>query len=257
MDLGLNGRTAIVCGGSSGIGLGCAQVLAGEGVTVWLVARNEDRLAAAAERIRKAGGRVRTIMADLSQPEAPVQIAEAVPSVNILVTNPGISPAGGLTDRAIWVPGVEAIVATSLDLIGRVLPGMRSRGYGRIVNITSSGAFEAGAALGFSGALRAAITHASASLAREVGGDGVTINNIAPGPVHSEGLEHFFARRAGELGCSVEDVRQSRLAAIPARRFADAAEVGAICAMLASPFAASVTGRSILMDGGANSNPFL
>lgn len=257
MDMGLNGRTAIVCGGSAGIGLGCARVLAGEGVTVWLVARNEDRLAAAAELILKAGGQARILVADLSQPETPAQIAEAVPGVDILVTNPGISPAGKLTDRAIWEPGVEVIVAAALDLIGRVLPGMRSRGYGRIVNITSSGAFEAGAALSFSGALRAAVTHASASLAREVGGDGVTVNNIAPGPVNSDGLEHFFTRRAGELGCSVEDVRQSRLAAIPARRFADSAEVGAICAMLASPLAASITGRTILMDGGANSNPFL
>lgn len=257
MDLGLQGKTAIICGGSSGIGLGCARALACEGATVWLVARNADRLAAAAKGIRRAGGRVEICVADLSQPKASLNIVKAVPGADILVTNPGMSPAGDLTDPKIWAPGIEAIVAATMDLIGRVIPGMQSRGYGRIVNITSSGAFEAGAALGFSGALRAALTHASASLAREVGADGVTINNIAPGPVQSDGLEHFFARRAGELGCGVDEIRRSRLEGIPAKRFAEPDEVGAMCAMLASPFAASITGRTILMDGGANSNPFL
>lgn len=257
MDLGLNGRTAIVCGGSSGIGLGCARALAGEGVHVWLVARSEDRLNAAAEAIRAEGGQADICVADLGAADAAECIAATVPGADILITNPGMSPAGQLTDAAVWSPGIDAIVGQTMGLIGRVLPQMRAQGFGRIVNITSSGAFEAGAALGFSGALRAALTHASASLSREVAGDGVTLNNIAPGPVQSDGLEHFFARRARELGTSVEDVRQARLASIPAKRFADAAEVGAICAMLASPLAASITGRTILIDGGANPNPFL
>ena len=257
MDLGLKGRTAIVCGGSSGIGLGCARALAAEGVHVWLVARTEARLTDAAESIRSAGGMAYIRVADLAAADAADRIVEAVPAADVLITNPGISPSGKLTDAGIWAPGIDAVVGQTMGLIGRVMPGMRERRFGRIVNITSSGAFEAGAALGFSGALRAALTHASASLSREVAEDGVTINSIAPGPVQSGGLEHFFARRAGELGCSVDEVRDARLANIPARRFADAAEVGAICAMLASPLAASITGRTILMDGGANPNPFL
>ncbi|MEM7547935.1 MAG: SDR family oxidoreductase [Pseudomonadota bacterium] len=258
MDLQLKNKTAIVCGSSAGIGYGCAQALANEGVRVWIVARDAQRLAKAADRIRaSSGGQVETIPADLATPDATQRIADAMPSPDILVTNPGVTPAGALTTADVWGAGADAIVGRTLALAGRMLPSMRARKFGRIINITSAGSFEAGPAIGLSGALRATLTHASATLAREVGPDGVTINSIAPGPVYSDGLDDYFARRAGELGLTPDEVRQRRLAQIPANRFATIEEIGAICALLASPISASVTGRTVLIDGGANPFPFL
>jgi 3-oxoacyl-[acyl-carrier protein] reductase len=257
LDLGLDGRLAVVCGASSGIGLGCARVLAAEGCRVVLVARNLERLRQAEATIRNDGGAASALAVDLGSADAPAKILAAAGAVDILVTNPGLSPAGNLTDPAIWPAGIAAIVAQTLGLIGAVVPSMRARRFGRIVNIASSGAFEAGAALGFSGALRAALIHAAASLARDFGPDGVTVNNIAPGPVRSDGLRAYFERRARETGRDVGAVLSERMASIPTRRFAEPEEIGRACAFLCAPSAASISGRTILMDGGANDYPFL
>lgn len=254
MDLGLQGRTALVCGGSSGIGLGIARALRGEGCEVILVARNEARLAAAADAL---GHGTRYLVQDLSAPDAAVSLAAAAGPVEILVTNPGINPAGDILDADTVTSATQTVAARTMSLIGAFLPAMQAKGWGRVLNITSSGVFAAGPALGLSGAVRAALTHLSASLSRQVAPDGVTVNCVAPGPVETEGLLEFLNRRARETGTDVETVRAERLATLPTGRFVGTEEIGAICAFLASTRAGSITGRTILADGGANAFPFL
>ncbi|MAQ83978.1 MAG: hypothetical protein CMH12_12175 [Maritimibacter sp.] len=253
MDLGIAGRRALVCGASAGIGFGCAQVLAAEGCEVIMVARDPGRLDAAVTQVPGARG----VVADLGEDGVEARLRDAAGPVDILVTNPGVSPAGSLTDAATVMDATRSVPAQTMALIGAFLPGMRAAGWGRVVNITSSGVFASGAALGLSGAVRATLTHMAASLAQEVAADGITVNCIAPGPVDTAGLQHFVERRARETGQSVAEVRAARLASLPTRRFSEPAEVGALCAFLASSLAANITGRTVLADGGANAYPFL
>ncbi|WP_425051583.1 SDR family oxidoreductase [Psychromarinibacter sp. S121] len=253
MDLGIAGRRALVCGASAGIGFACAKVLAEEGCKVVMVARDAARLDAAVAQIPGARG----VAADLGAEGVEARLLAEVGPVDILVTNPGVSPAGSLTDAATVMAATEAVPARTMALIGAFLPGMREGGWGRVVNITSSGVFASGPALGLSGAVRAALTHMAASLAQEVAPDGVTVNCIAPGPVDTAGLQHFVERRARETGQTIEEVRAARLASLPTGRFSEPDEVGALCAFLASGRAANITGRTVLADGGANAFPFL
>lgn len=257
MDMQLKGKTALVCGGSSGIGLGCAQALAREGVNIVIAGRDAGRLRSAVDAIARLGGSVRAVSVDLASAGAVQTLRGTAGDFDILLLNPGGSPAGDiLTVGDGWSRGIEQIVTRPMAIIEAYLPGMQTRKFGRVINITSSGVHFSNPGLGFSGALRAAITHAAANLARRVAPDGITVNSIAPGPVESAGLDEFLARRAKELGISTSEMRQQRLKDIPAGRFAGAAEIGAMAVFLASPLAASITGRT-MMDGGANPFPFL
>lgn len=253
MDLDINGKTALVCGGSSGIGLAVARALRREGCDVIIAARNKTRLEAAA----RALGGARILVQDLTKRDAARQLAADAGPVDILLTNPGVSPAGDILDPATVAGACEGITAGTMGLIAAFLPAMRAKGWGRIVNITSSGVFAAGPALGLSGAVRAALTHLTASLSRQVAPDGVTVNCVAPGSVDTDGFSEFIQRRADETGADIDQLRAERLASLPTGRFVEAQEIGALCAFLASPLAASITGRTILADGGANPFPFL
>ncbi len=179
--------------------MGCARVLAGEGVRVWLVARDAKRLAQACEAIRAFGRQADPIVADLAREDLADRIAAIMPAPNVLITNPGATPAGSLTEAAVWRAQAEAIVGCTLVLLDLVLPSIRDRGFGRIINITAAGAFEGSPAFGVAGALRATLTHASAMVACKIGPHGVTINSVAPGPVRSEGLDKHFECRAREF----------------------------------------------------------
>lgn len=258
MDMQLKGKTALVCGGSSGIGLGCAHALAAEGVNVVIAGRDAGRLQKAVDAIAGDGGLVRAVTVDLASPDAVTKLRAAAAAFDILLMSPGGSPAGDiLTIGSGWTSGIEQIVARPMAIIEAYLPGMQAKRYGRVINITSSGVHFTNPGLAYSGALRAAMTHATANLARRVAADGITINSIAPGPVESAGLHEFFERRAKELGVSVEEVRAQRLKDTPTGRFGEAADIGAMAVFLASPYAGSITGRTLLMDGGANPFPFL
>jgi len=258
MDLELNDKKALVCGASKGIGLACGKALAAEGAQVTLVARNRENLTRAVESIVKNGGQADLIVADLSEAGSATAIAAAFPEADIIVTNPGQSPGADiLAGDEVWESGIADIVSRPFSLVKQYLPYMESQQFGRVINITSSAVLTSHPGLAFSGALRAAFTHATTSLAHRVACHGITVNNLAPGPVDTEGLMQFFQRYAKETNRSLEAVKAERLAAIPTGRFVSLDEMGRQCAYIASPQTQSLTGKTILIDGGTNTYPFL
>jgi 3-oxoacyl-[acyl-carrier protein] reductase len=258
LDTKIAGKIALICGGSSGIGLACALALAAEGTHVRLVARNKQNLESAASIVNAVGGQTSFLCADLGEAKSTKAIYEAFPEVDILVTNPGVSPAGDLLGGGrLWSEGIDQIVTQPLALIDKYLPRMQRQGFGRVINITSSAVMFSGTHLAFSGALRSALTHAAASLAKQVAARGVTVNNVAPGPVESEGLQRYFERIAAEEGVDANVIRLRRLQSLPSGRFISPSEIGFVCVFLASPCSSNINGRTILVDGGANPNPFI
>ena len=258
MDLGIQRKRALICGASSGIGLACARALSAEGAEVWLVARGLGRLEQAVRDINGEGGKATAIVADLSNPESIDIIKGHLPDCDILITSPGGSPSADiLAGTQAWTDGINSMVVNLLDLINAYIDGMSSRKFGRVLNVTTSAVHIANPGLAFSGALRAALTHATTTLARRVAGQGITINNIAPGPVESDGLQGYFERRAKELDIDAASVRADRLLEIPSGRFAEAEEIGRLCAFMSSVHTRNITGRTLLVDGGSNPYPFL
>lgn len=258
MDLGLKNKKALVCAASAGIGLACAEALAAEGAHVTLVARSPDNLAGAVEAIVGNGGTADAIVADLGDEDAVITIAAALPEADIIVTNPGQSPGADILEgQEIWESGIGAIVAKPFSLISQYLPYMESQQFGRVINITSSAVLMSHPGLAFSGALRAAFTHATTSLARRVACHGITVNSLAPGPVDTEALMEFFERYARETSRTPEEVKAERLASIPTGCFVSLDELGRQCAYIASPHTKNLTGKTLLIDGGMNTYPFL
>ena len=269
MDLRLRGKTALVCASSKGLGRGCAEALAREGVSLVLVARGAEALEATAAAIRaETGVQVVTVATDITTPDGRAQAFDAsraltrnasasavagAPTFDILITNAGGPPTGDFLDfdDAAWHRALDANMLTPLALIRATLPGMCERGWGRIVNITSSSVKAPIPSLHLSSGARAGLTGVIAGVAREVAGRGVTINNLLPGAFATDRLLHSFAPRAAKAGVSVEEMTKRREAAIPAGRFGDAAEFGATCAFLCSAHAGYITGQNVLIDGGA------
>ncbi len=261
MDLGLRGKTALVCASSKGLGRGCAEALAREGVDLVLVARGAEALEATAEAIRaETGVNVVTVATDITTPDGRAQTLDASRALarepaayDIVVTNAGGPPTGEFLDfdHAAWQKALEANMLTPLALIKATVPGMGERGWGRIVNITSSSVKAPIPSLHLSNGARAGLTGVVAGVAREVAGRGVTINNLLPGAFATDRLLHSFAPRAAKAGVSIDEMTQQRRAAIPAARFGTAAEFGATCAFLCSVHAAYITGQNVLIDGGA------
>ena len=245
MNLQIAGTTALVTGGSKGIGFAIAEALVGEGVRVVMAARDERTLAAAAERL--AGGDVVTVAADVSSAKGVGDLVaaalERVGQIDILVSNAGGPPAGRPTqlDEAAWARASELTLMSSVRLARAVLPGMRERGWGRIVNVTSLSVKQPIAELALSNAMRSAVTAFARTLANEVAAEGVTVNNVAPGYTSTERLKELFA----------DDYARARLmASIPAKRFATPEEVASAAVYLCSRQAAYVTGQTIVVDGG-------
>jgi len=261
MDLGLRGKTALVCASSKGLGRGCAEALAREGVHLVLVARGAEELEATAAAIRaETGVQVVTVAADITSPDGRAQalassraLARDTAAFDIVITNAGGPPTGEFLDfdDAAWHKALDANMLTPLTLIRATLPGMSERGWGRIVNITSSSVKAPIASLHLSSGARAGLTGVVAGVAREVAHRGVTINNLLPGAFATDRLLHSFAPRAAQAGITVDQITQQRRAAIPAGRFGEPAEFGATCAFLCSVQAAYITGQNILIDGGA------
>jgi len=243
MDLGIAGKTAIVCASSKGLGKGCAFSLARAGVRIVLNARGAEALNATAEEIRAAtGAEVVEVAADIATPEGRAAVLGAAPAPDILVNNAGGPPPGDFRDwdRATWNAALEANMLTPIDLIKATVDGMIERGFGRIVNITSGAVKSPIASLGLSNGARSGLTGFIAGLARQVAAHNVTINNLLPGGFDTERLRGFMD----------ECAREARQRAIPAGRFGDPAEFGDACAYLCSAQAGYITAQNFLIDGG-------
>ena len=254
MDLGIAGKTALVCGASAGLGRACAQALVDEGVDVVIVARTEAPLREAAQALAsRGGGRVAWVAADVTTDAGRAAIFTAHPQFDIVVTNAGGPPPGDFRqwDRDTWVRALEANMLAPIELIKATVDGMMARGFGRIVNITSSAVKSPVDGLGLSNGARSGLTGFVAGLARSVVARGVTINNLLPGTFDTARLAGNFAKQAEREGRSVAQVVEARLAKHPAHRFGQPEELGRTCAYLCSVHAGYINGQSILLDGGS------
>ena len=253
MELGIKGKTAIVCAASKGLGKGCATALAREGVSLTICARGADALEATAAEIRKAtGATVTAITCDITTEEGRRQVLAACPNPDILINNAGGPPPGDFKDYALddWRKAVEGNMITPIALIKATVYGMMDRGFGRIVNITSGSVKLPIAQLELSNGARTGLTAAVAVLARKAARRNVTINGLLPGPFDTDRLKGTMAKLASTQGKPLEEVRQARMATVPAGRFGTADEFGAACAFLCSAHAGFITGQNLLMDGG-------
>jgi len=253
MDLGIRGKHAIVCGASKGLGRGCAEALAAEGVNLVLVARGADALEATAEDIRRAAGvTVTAVAADITTPEGRARALAACPSPDILVTNAGGPPPGDFRKwtRDDWIAAVDANMLTPIELIKATVDGMIARRFGRIVNITSSAVKAPIDVLGLSNGARSGLTGFVGGIARKTVEHNVTINNLLPGQFETDRLSKTLGAQAAAAGKSLDEMVAARRQQIPAKRFGNPAEFGAVCAFLCSAQAGYMTGQNVLLDGG-------
>ena len=253
MDLGIAGRRAIVCGGSKGLGRGCAEALAREGAHVFLVARGAEALERAAREIgAQSGAKVEAVPADVATAEGRRSILAACASPEILVNNAGGPPPGNFRDwsREDWIRALDANMLSAIELIRATLDGMIARRFGRIVNITSHMVKSPVAILGLSNGARAGLTGFVSGLSREVAAHNVTLNNLLPGQFDTDRLRSNHEKFAAASQRPLEDFRDGMRKQIPAQRFGTPAEFGAACAFLCSEHAGFITGQSLLLDGG-------
>jgi len=259
MDLGIAGRTALVCASSRGLGRGCAEALAEAGCRVIVNGRDREALERTAAEIRAASGaEVIAVAADVSTREGQRALLQAAGEVEILVNNNAGPPRRPFRelDRDAMVAGVLQNMVTPIELAQSVLDGMVERRFGRIVNITSLAVLMPITGLELSSGARAGLTSFLAGVAREVARHNVTINNLLPGKIATDRLTatmRWGAERAG-IGLEAEIERQT--GEIPARRLGTPEEFGKICAFLCSAHAGYVTGRNIPVDGGLNPAAF-
>ena len=264
MDLGINGKWALVCGASKGLGLGCAQALVREGVNVVIVARGAPALEAAAlalraEQANASGASVLFVAADITTTEGRAAVFAVRTDFDIVITNAGGPPPGDFRDwdRDAWIKAVDANMLTPIELIKTTVDGMAARGFGRIINITSSAVKAPIDILGLSNGARSGLTGFVAGVARsKLAASGVTINNLLPGAFDTDRLRGPMAGAAHNTGQPLQAVMDARRKIIPAQRFGTAAEFGAICAFLCSQHAAYMTGQNVLADGGAFAGTF-
>lgn len=253
MDLGIAGRSAIVCGASAGLGRGVASALAREGVTVFIAARDEERLRQAAGEIAKeSGGTVHSIASDVTTDAGRDALLAACPSPDILVNNAGGPPPGDFRtwSREDWIKAIDANMLSAIMLIRSTIDGMIARRFGRIVNITSHMVKEPVGILGLSNGARSGLTGFVGGLARDVARHNVTVNNMLPGQFDTDRLRSNHTKFAAVQKIDVEQYRERSLFQIPARRFGTPAEFGAMCAFLCSAHGGFITGQNILLDGG-------
>jgi 3-oxoacyl-[acyl-carrier protein] reductase len=255
MDLGLKGRTAIVCAASKGLGRACAEALAAEGVDLVLNARNAAPLERAAREIAASHGvKVTPVAGDIGSEAGRMAVLDACPAPDILVNNAGGPPPGtlGAWTETDWSNAIAGNLRAPACLIAAVLDGMAGRGFGRIVNITSSVVRHPIDMQGLSATVRAGLHGLVSTLVRDHAARNVTLNNILPGPFATDRLAANFAFRAQQQGIAVEEALAARRAELPARRFGEPQELGRLCTYLCSAHAGYISGQSILIDGGAH-----
>ncbi len=253
MDLGIKGRKALIAASSKGLGKACAMSLAREGVAVWINGRNDAALAEAAAEIRAIGGQVTTVKADINTDAGRKALLAACPDPDILVNNNEGPPPGKLADwdHDSWIAAFEANMLPAVLLIRAVLPGMQSRKFGRIVNITSAMVKSPRSHMGLSTAARAALTAFCKSQVSVVAPDNVTINNLLPERIDT-GRQEFMAQRMMKADGITRDEARTRIAStIAAKRLGKPEEFGDACAYVCSAQAGFMSGQNIQLDGGS------
>ncbi len=257
MDLGLRDRRALVLGSTRGIGRAIAGTLAEEGATVAVCGRDADVAAATAKEIAgRTGATARSYGVDLMEAASVAALIEAVTSdwggVDILVNNGGGPPPGPVTgvDEGLWSRQFRAMFLSLVDITNAFLPGMRERGWGRVLVTSSSGIVQPIPGLGISNTLRGALLGWAKTLAGEVAADGVTVNTILPGRIHTDRVDQIDAAAAERQGKTVADVVKASLATIPVGRYGTVEEYAAVAAFLVSARASYVTGSVVRVDGG-------
>jgi 3-oxoacyl-[acyl-carrier protein] reductase len=254
MDLGIAGRKALVCASSRGLGLACATSLAREGCNVYVNGRNGDSLETAAAAIEAAAGsRPVIIVADLNTEQGRNQIIAACPEPDILVNNNAGPEPGKIADwsREDWLAAVEANMLAPIFLIKAYVPGMRSRRFGRIINITSAMVKSPSATMGLSAAVRAGVTALSKSVQRDSVVDNVTINNLLPERFDTDRQRYMAERMVKKDGITMAEAKQRIAATIAAKRLGDPKEFGDACAYLCSAQASFISGQNLQLDGGS------
>jgi len=254
MDLGIKGKTAIVCAASKGLGRGCAEALAEAGVDLVINARSAGPLEETAREIaEKYGVKVTAVAADISTEEGRAAVLAAMPNPDILVNNAGGPPPGMWHDweREDFIKALDANMLAPIAMMKAVLPSMMDKGWGRVVNITSQSVKSPIAVLGLSNSARAGLTGYVGGTSRQVAGSGVTINNMLPGLHATDRAVSLDQGVADAQGISMEDAKAQRAATIPAGRYGTREEFGAMCAFLCSDKAGFIVGQNILLDGGA------
>ncbi len=249
MDLGLNGKRALVLGASRGLGAACARELAGEGADVFAAARSVDAIAGWA-----GGLSVTPVALDLGDPSAVDSLLAwmAGEEIDILLANSGGPPPGPAKgqSRAAWLAAYEAMALPIMTIADALLPGMIQRGFGRIITIGSSGVVSPIPGLALSNGVRGALAGWSKTLASEVAEHGVTVNMVLPGRIATDRVAELDAARAQKTGKDVETVQAESHATIPAGRYGTPEEFAAVATFLASARASFVTGSMIRVDGG-------
>ncbi|PSM19637.1 MULTISPECIES: SDR family oxidoreductase [Nitratireductor] len=259
MDLGIRGKSAIVCASSRGLGLGCASALAEAGCTLVVNGRDADALAETAAALRaRYKVAVSEIAGDVSKADVQEALLAACPAPDILVNNNGGPPLRDFRqlDREALLDGVTQNMVTPIELIRSVIDGMADRGFGRIVNITSLSVYQPIPGLDLSSGARAGLTAFLAGIARTVAGRNVTINNILPGKFDTDRIRNTLVFAAEKSGMSVEDQARKVAADIPAGRFGTTEEFGQACAFLCSTHAGYITGQNLILDGGLYPSAF-
>ena len=257
MDLNLNGKHALVCGASAGIGRAAAVELALLGANVTLLARRAEALEAAASALPRnvAGQRHDWVAVDISEHEAlsarVSSLARANP-VHVLINNTGGPPGGRAIDAEVnaYLDAFNKHLLANQVLVQAVLPGMQGAQWGRIVNVISTSVKEPIVNLGVSNAIRGAVASWAKTLSRELAQDGITVNNVLPGYTRTQRLEQILDDRSTSSGKTRDAIAATMLSTVPVGRFAEASEIAAAIAFLASPAAAYINGVSLAVDGG-------
>jgi len=253
MDLGIEGRSALVLGASQGLGFACARALTEAGVRVAVNGRNQQRLEQAATAL---GGGCVAVAGDVSSPADRQRIMQQARQhlgpISILVTNAGGPPPGPVEghERDAWLQALETNMLAALDFTVMALPDMKSDGFGRIVNVTSFTVREPYGNMGLATGVRAGLTGAMASLAQEVAGLGITVNNILPGLMDTGALHRVYAAQAKREDISQDEAKARMAASVPMGRLGTADDFGPVCAFLCSRHAGYMTGQNVTVDGG-------
>ena len=259
MDLGIRGKTALVCGASRGLGKACAFALAGEGVELTIVARTRDALeSAAAEIARVTGVKVVPVAADLTTDAGRTAAIVACPNPDILINNSQGPLPGDFHDwsRDDWIAALDDMMLGPIEMMRLTVDGMMARGFGRIVNIVSRSVKIPQAELGLSNGARSGLVGFAGGLARQTAARNVTINNLLPGIFDSDAQHRHIRGMLAGTGKTFEQVFRERAEASTAKRYGDPAELGAYCAFLCSVHAGYITGQNLLIDGGGYPGAF-